>query len=379
MRTEQRIWNIKHGWVPSVEDCNLNNAQLVMVFGQRGLLLNKELFTQIKSAYPSAHFCGCSTAGEIIGTWVMDESVVMTAIEFEHSRVEGIQIDLQAVKDSQEAGSLLAASLPHEDLVHVFVLSDGLHVNGSELARGLSQKLPAGVTVTGGLAADGDAFEDTVVFFDTLPASNVVAAIGFYGTGLKIGHGSMGGWDPFGPERVITRSEGNILYEMDGHSALELYKRYLGEHAQGLPATGLLFPLSIRPANGANSVVRTILSVNENDQSLTFAGDVPEGSLARLMKANNDRLIDGAITAAEKSLQGNCTDSPELAVLISCVGRKLVLKQRSEEEVEGVQEIVGPSTVITGFYSYGEICPFHFNEESALHNQTMTITIFREV
>lgn len=379
MRTEQRIWNIKHGWVPSIEDCNLNAAQLVIFFGQRQLLLNKELFAQIKSAYPTAHLCGCSTAGEIIGTWVMDDSVVVTAIEFEYSRVEGIQIDLHTAKDSREAGNLLADSLPHDELIHVFVLSDGLNVNGSELARGLSEKLPAGVTVTGGLAADGDAFEETLVFFDELPLTNVVAAIGFYGNRLQIGHGSMGGWDPFGPERVITRSDGNVLYEMDGHSALELYKRYLGEHAQGLPATGLLFPLSIRMQNGTNSVVRTILSVNETDQSLTFAGDVPEGSLARLMKANNDRLIDGAITAAEKSLQGNCSESPEFALLISCVGRKLVLKQRSEEEVEGVQEIVGPATVITGFYSYGEICPFHYNEESALHNQTMTITIFREV
>jgi hypothetical protein len=195
---------------------------------------------------------------------------------------------------------------------------------------------------------------------------------------LRVGYGSLGGWDPFGPERLITRSKGNVLYELDGHSALELYKKYLGEHAQGLPATGLLFPLSLRVKAGETGVVRTILSVNEQEQSMTFAGDVPEGAYARLMKANFDRLIDGAIGAAKTSYQAIGSTSPDLAVLISCVGRKLILKQRIEEEVEGVRDILGERTVLTGFYSYGEISPFAPGAKCELHNQTMTITTFSE-
>jgi len=169
-----------------------------------------------------------------------------------------------------------------------------------------------------------------------------------------------------------------VLYELDGHSALQLYKRYLGEHASGLPATGLLFPLSLRTNEGDSGVVRTILSVSEIDQSLTFAGDVPVGSYARLMKANFDRLIDGAIGAARTSYQALGSSSPDLAILISCVGRKLVLKQRVEEEVEGVREILGERTVLAGFYSYGEISPFTPRASCELHNQTMTITTFSE-
>jgi hypothetical protein len=169
-----------------------------------------------------------------------------------------------------------------------------------------------------------------------------------------------------------------VLYEMDGNSALELYKKYLGEHASGLPATGLFFPLSIRTSAGTAGVVRTILSVNEEEQSMTFAGDIPEGAFARLMKANFDRLIDGAIGAAKTSYQALGSASPDLAILISCVGRKLVLKQRVEEEVEGVRDILGSHTVLTGFYSYGEISPFTPDTKCTLHNQTMTITTFLE-
>src|SRR5208282_5180858 len=155
-------------------------------------------------------------------------------------------------------------------------------------------------------------------------------------------------------------------------------KQYLGEQAKGLPATGLLFPLSIRTETEKTGVVRTILSVDEKTQSMTFAGDVPEGTYARLMKANFDRLIDGAIGAAKTSYQAIGSSSPDLAILISCVGRKLVLKQRIEEEVEGVREILGERTVLTGFYSYGEISPFTPGANCELHNQTMTITTLSE-
>jgi hypothetical protein len=168
------------------------------------------------------------------------------------------------------------------------------------------------------------------------------------------------------------------LYEFDGQSALGLYKKYLGEHADRLPASGLLFPLSLRTRAGETPVVRTILAVDEAAQSMTFAGDVPEGSYARLMKANFDRLIDGASEAARSS-QGAIGPAPaELAILISCVGRKLLLKQRVEEEVEGVREVLGPRPVFTGFYSYGEISPFTTGARCELHNQTMTITTLAE-
>jgi hypothetical protein len=188
----------------------------------------------------------------------------------------------------------------------------------------------------------------------------------------------MGGWDPFGPDRLVTRSSGNVLYELDGRSALDLYKRYLGDKARDLPSSGLLFPLRIHTGEGETGIVRTILSVSEKDNSLTFAGDIPEGSYARLMKANFERLIDGACGAARTSHQAMGSMPAELAILISCVGRKLVLRQRVEEEVEASREVLGAGAVLAGFYSYGEISPFTPGAKCALHNQTMTVTTLAE-
>ncbi|MBW3655984.1 MAG: FIST C-terminal domain-containing protein [Gemmatimonadetes bacterium] len=288
------------------------------------------------------------------------------------------RVSLHAHPCSRHAGRALAGSLDPEGLRHVLVLSDGLRVNGSDLVQGLSERLPPDVAATGGLSADGSRFERTLVGVDGEVAEGMVAAVGFYGAALRVGYGSLVGWDPFGPERVITRSRGNVLYELDGCSALQLYRRYLGEHAAELPASGLLFPLSLRTAPGEAGVVRTILAVDEAEQSVTFAGDVPEGAMARLMKANFERLIDGATGAARTSGQGIRSGSAQLALLISCVGRKLILKQRTEEEVESVRDVLGRRAVLAGFYSYGEISPFSASTRCELHNQTMTVTTFAE-
>jgi len=328
--------------------------------------------------YPGASFLGCSTAGEICGTEVTDDSLVATAVQLESARIKGDRIRVTDSSESYEAGKTLARGLTAADLVHVFVLSDGLNVNGSELVKGLVSQLPPHVTVTGGLSGDGDRFQETAVIWNDAAESHSIAALGFYGDALKVGYASLGGWDPFGPKRLITRSTGNVLYELDGTSALSLYKRYLGDHADHLPASGLLFPLALTPRDGSPPVVRTILSVDEASQSLTFAGDIPEGLYAQLMKANFDRLIDGAVAAARTSDEAIGEGSAELAILISCVGRKLVLKQRIEEEVEGVREALGPGPALAGFYSYGEISPFTPGARCELHNQTMTITTFRE-
>lgn len=379
MKLEQAVWQRDISWNYAVGDGTLGkSAQLVLVFGAKSALEEKSLFSDIAKRYPAAHVFGCSTSGEICGTAVTDDSVVATAVAFEHSRIEGASIDLDSPESSYEAGRKLARLLNKPDLVHIFVLSEGLCVNGSDLVNGLMEELPQGITASGGLAGDGGRFKETYAFWDAKPSKNKIAAIGLYGNRLKVGYGSLGGWDPFGPERLITRSKRNVLFELDGRSALELYKRYLGEHAGGLPATGLLFPLSIRSKEGDVPLVRTVLSIDEKEQSMTFAGDIPEGAYARLMKANFDRLIDGAMGAAKTSLTALHSLQPQLAVLISCVGRKMILKQRTEEEVEGVRDILGDNTVLAGFYSYGEISPFCPSARCELHNQTMTITVFSE-
>lgn len=377
MRIEQTIWDGDVGGGSGAGALG-GAPQLVLVFGAREALTTPELFPRMRERYPGAHLAFASTAGEIAGSSVRDGSVVATAVRFDSTRIVARSIDLDRVPDSFEAGSELAGRLPTDGLIHVLLLSDGLLVNGTSLAHGMAEHLGESVAVTGGLAGDGDRFLETLVSLDEPPRPGNVVAIGLYGSALKVGYGSMGGWDPFGPERLVTRSRGNVVYELDGVSALELYQRYLGDRAAELPASGLLFPLSLRSGPGGEAVVRTILAVDEESRSLTFAGDVPEGSYGRLMKANFDRLIDGAAGAAEACRKALGTSAPELAILISCVGRKLVLRQRVEEEVESVRDVLGPDATVTGFYSYGEISPHVPDAGCELYNQTMTITALAE-
>lgn len=378
MQVEQIAWNAADGWSGAARTLG-GKAQWVLVFGAPHVLSNTEALANLTAGYPGAHIVGCSTAGEILGTRVQDDTLIATAVHFDHTQVRLAKATVNGMADSYQTGAALGNELNTAGLVHVIVLSDGLNVNGTSLAGGLRDHLPATVAVTGGLAGDGDRFKQTLVCVGPEVQENRVVAIGFYGERLRVGYGSLGGWDSFGPERLVTRSQGNVLYELDGQPALELYKRYLGAHAGQLPSSALSFPLSLRGEQIHDNVVRTILSVDEAQGSITFAGDVPQGAHATLMKANFDRLIDGAAGAARAGLERLDSFAPDLAVLISCVGRKLVLKQRVEEEIESVRDVLGPQAALTGFYSYGEICPHGGVTKCELHNQTMTITTFAEL
>ena len=367
------------GWNRPLPDMDGPDT-LVLVFGASSFHDDPTAITELQAHFEQATLAGCSTAGEVLGADVGDESLSVAVARFDQTRLKLAVAPVMSTLGSESAGAELGAQLEGDDLRGVLVLSDGLQVNGTDLVRGLTSAVGADVSITGGLAGDGSRFERTwVVTGDRAPASGVIAAIGFYGSKVQIGHGSRGGWDPFGPERVITRAEGNVLFELDGKPALALYKEYLGDRASGLPATGLLFPLAIRSEQDSEkSLVRTILAVDEETQSMTFAGDVPEGWHARLMKANFDRLIEGAATAAVAARGDDENAVSTLAIAVSCVGRRLVLGERTEEEVEATLDCLPEGTDMVGFYSYGEISPFS-DGTCDLHNQTMTLTTIKEV
>ncbi|HTV47476.1 MAG TPA: FIST N-terminal domain-containing protein [Phycisphaerae bacterium] len=379
MQVARAVWNNQTQWVQQINGIhNGDRADLVLIFGSSALMKDNALLAQIRKSHPKAYICGCSTAGEIAGDHVIDDSMTATAVKFDSTTVRAVDAAIAAPEESFSIGKRLAHDLKHDGLAHVFILSDGLSVNGSELVKGVISSLPEGVSITGGLSGDGDRFSETYVCTDGVAAQKRIVLLGFYGARLKVGYGSMGGWDMFGPERCITRSKSNVLYELDGRSALDLYKEYLGAYSDKLPASGLLFPLGLRDKHSDETIVRTILGIDEKAQSMTFAGDMPEGNMARFMRANFDRLVEGANKAAVFCRHKIGNSQAQLAILISCVGRKLVLRQRIEEEVETVSDVLGKETVTTGFYSYGEISPSS-TSRCALHNQTMTITTFGEI
>ena len=383
MKIEQKKWTSENGWKTLSSGSFTEPPELVLVFGGNAPLKDKARFDEVRSWYPKSHIISASTAGEIIETEVSDDTLVLTAIKFEKTTLQFTEVNIKEAEESESAGKKLAAALPKEGLVHAMIFSDGLFVNGTTLVKGLLSELPPNVSVTGGLVGDGSRFKETLVGLDKIPEQKKLVCVGFYGSSIKIGYGSLGGWDSFGISRTITKAKGNVLYELDDKPALTLYKEYLGNLAKDLPASGLLFPLSLKiktDMGGEVEVVRTILAVDNKAQSMTFAGDMPEGVVARFMKANFDRLVDGASGAASMSIESLGNSKAELAILISCIGRKLVLKGRVEDEIEAVQEKIGSQAAIIGFYSYGEISPTTPTERQCqLHNQTMTITTFREI
>lgn len=368
-------FHARQGWSSPFPDLD-SPRTLVLAFGASGFLDDPAPLAALSAAFPQACVMGCSTSGEIFGTKVDDGSIAVAIARLAHTPLLRASAAVASAADSHRAGATLAETLDGPDLRGILVLSDGLNVNGSELARGFNERFQGRIPITGGLAGDGDRFQRTWVLEEGRPQSGRVVAVGFYGAAVRLGHGSKGGWDSFGLERRVTRSQDNVLYELDGKPALELYKSYLGDRASGLPATALLFPLALRMAEGEQrQLVRTVLAVDEAAQSMTFAGDIPQGSLAQFMRANFDRLIGGAQEAAERI--GAEAEGPALSIAISCVGRRLVLGERTEEEVEATLQALPEGTQQIGFYSYGEISPFA-SGTCDLHNQTMTLTVLQE-
>jgi len=372
------VYTYKDNWNQPFNSTLNTKETLIIVFGS----VNQDHLTsplsELVHFFSEAIIVGASTAGEIVQDELFDESLVAAVMHFNATSIRAIYEPLSEANDAYIIGKSLAEELAKDDLKAMFVLSDGLKVNGSKLTEGISSVVDGHVVVTGGLAGDADRFEHTWVIVEGRAVEGYVSAVGLYGDAIRVKHGSKGGWDSLGVERMVTKSKENVLYELDDQPALEIYKKYLGEQASGLPATGLLFPLELKEtSNVAESKVRTILAVNEAENSITFAGDIPEGSYVTLMKANYDRLIDGASAAANDVSLESYKGEEVLSLAISCVGRRLVLKQRTEEELEATLDVLPSGVKQIGFYSYGEISPLT-SGQCDLHNQTMTLTVLWE-
>ncbi len=377
MRAHELVWSASKAWSGDLSD--RENANLIFYFGARRALADKTRFEELRAIYPKAHILGCSTGGQIHNDEVVDDEITALALHFDATKLKLVSESITGINASYGCGAAIGKALKGDDLAGIFILSDGLNINGSELVAGVTSIVGSQIPLTGGLAGDGAEFGETLVGADDPPRSRRVAAIGFYGPAIRIGHGSAGGWDVFGPRRRITKSVGNLLLELDGEPALDLYERYLGEdEAKGLPGTALLFPLQIcNPDQTDNNIVRTVLAVDREKRTMTFAGDMPNGWTAQLMRGTFDRLCAGAAEAARQA-QSGVGKSEGVAILVSCIGRRLLMGQRITDEIEAVATELGSKTLRLGFYSYGEISPHAASGTCELHNQTMTVTALHE-
>ena len=360
-----------------------SEPQCVLVFGAPEALVQSA--QALAEAFGGAQRLGCSTAGEISSQGVSDGALVVTALRFDRVQVRQASTELGGMADSRAAGQRLAQQLPADGLRAVLVLGQGVQINGSAVLAGLVETLAPGVQVGGGLAGDGVAFGQTWVLDNLGVSDKRIACVGLYGEALLVSRGSFGGWSPFGPARKVTRCDNNLLLELDGEPALDVYKRYLGQHAKVLPSSGLLFPFAmLGEDHNEVGLIRTILGVDEQRSSLTLAGEIDPNGYLRLMHASADALVDGAATAAKSAkaaqaaAQAPAPDAAGLALLVSCVGRKLVMGGRVNEELEAVAQVLGPRVTLAGLYAYAEMGPHGADASCELHNQTMTITYLSE-
>ncbi len=377
MKTTQLKKEKGGDWIYLSEKLDLKNP-LVLIFGNRFLLEDETIYEQVRELFPDGHLVFGSTSGDITAEHVEDECITITAIEFEKSEfhVKTSNV-LNSDNDSFKTGKELIEQLPQEGLKHVLIVSEGSFVNGSELTKGMNAAVDNKILITGGLCGDAARFAKTVASYNENPKPGEVVAIGLYGDTIEATFAIHGGWTPFGPERIVTKSDSNILFELDGQPALDLYKKYLGDKADQLPGAALLYPLNVKSENEEQSFVRTILNIDEEKNAMILAGDIPENSQVQLMMTNVDHIASASELAATQAIEKR-KSKPEVAILVSCIGRKLVLDQRVEEEIEEVVSIIGDDTTVCGYYSYGEIAPFNLEINCQLHNQTMTITLLSE-
>ena len=367
-----------YGWSQPVPAQMDGPQTLVLTFGAAAYAQAPAALDALRKALPQAVHAGCSTAGEIFRGEVRDGTLSVAVLCFEATRLVQAVTTVADREDSAAAGQRLAAQLRHPGLRAVLVFSEGVQVNGTALVDALTRHLPPDVALAGGLAGDGDRFGSTWIWDGQAPRSHRIVAVGLCGDRIQVGLGSEGGWADFGPQRLITRAQGQVLYELDGRPALDLYKDYLGELADKLPAAALRFPLSVRQQDGADgAVVRTILGVDEAERALIFAGDIPQGGTARLMRVNHLSLIESGSLAVASAAQAAGPQGPALCLSVSCVGRRLVLGQHTEEELEAVDQFLPAGRAHVGFYSYGEISPAG-GRRSRLHNQTLTVSVLWE-
>jgi len=390
-------WDTRSGWSRPLAPVD-GPGTLVLVFGPAWLTRASSPLREVIAAFPRSVVAGCSTSGQILGDSLGDESLTVVAIRFASTRLFAVTERIDCVGDSREAAVRMGKQLVEElgavgEPAHpgtgdgpapdgpapgaVLVLTDGLHVNGSAVAEGLLEGTGGRWPVSGGMAGDAGRFERTWVLAGGELVESGMTAIGLVGPHLRITHGSQGGWEAFGPVRKVTRSEGTVVHELDGEPVLDLYERYLGDRAAGLPGTALLFPLALQVPGGDCEVVRTVLGVDAEARTMTFAGDVPAGSTARLMTNTLDGVIGGAGAAAREAVAAARQPGPVLALAVSCIGRRLVLGRRTEDELEAVLDELPDGSELVGFYSFGEISPTP-QGGCDLHNQTMTITTLTE-
>lgn len=361
-------------WSESFDTTMDSQSTLVLVFFESSSDIRNQLQI-IKATFPKSKIIGTSTSGEIQNAELIDHSIVCMIIQFHKTRLK-ISSTPISYESSAQAGKLIGDNLAAPDLKNVLLLTESLDIDAADLVKSLDETLKehqVEVPIAGGLAGGRQNSAKTFVIDDTTIRNNQAVALGLYGDDIQIFSGIGTGWAPFGPIRLVTKARRKTVYEIDGLPALKLYKDYIKEDAHNLPYSGIFFPLGIEN----ETIVRSVAQINEAKNALILAHKIPENTRVQLMHSNVMKLIDGAagaLNGCTLDFSGNLSTA---ALIVSCVGRRLIMGQKTEDEIDIIKARLPKHTEICGFYSYGEFSPTA-SKQNKLHNQTMTIIIFQE-
>jgi hypothetical protein len=254
----------------------------------------------------------------------------------------------------------------------LLVLGSGLDTDGEQLVRGIQQITGDGVQMYGGLAGDDARFRETFVFSEEKLENNGAIAMVF-DTGLyDIGGIATSGWVSIGAEKIITHSEGNVVYTIDGEPALDVYKDYLNVNDADLPEIGVEYPLLIRKP-GSDDVLRAVINVDRDKKSLIFAGTVPNGAVVTFSSSPGFEIIE--FTRNKVIAFYNNNKETDALILFSCMARHNALGPTISEEIdEAWQKWAKP---LIGFFTYGEIGN-NYHGVCDFHNETFTMVSLKQ-
>jgi hypothetical protein len=359
------------GWACAADPHPLDGLDtLVMLFGPASALTDTAALAPLRRHLPHSCWMAAAAPAIVAGRQAHDDGLSATVVRFDRTRVRRFQTDIGPDRSETTAARHLAAALADSPgLAAVLVMVDALQVDGPALVEALVAALPAGLPVAGGLGGDGTAAAGTGN--DGTPQGSV-CVIGLYGAHVHMARACRGGSIGFGPRRLVTRSEGQTVLDIDAQPALTLYREYLGRYADGLPEAASHFPLTVfRHGGDHHGVIRYVLDIDPARQSIRVAGDIPTGSQVQLSRAGRSELLDGAEQAARQVAPRLPADRPVLNLVVSCVGRRHVLGEQTEDELEPFDDHLPDGSLQVGFYSFGEISSID-GQRCEMHNMTFT-------
>jgi serine phosphatase RsbU (regulator of sigma subunit) len=330
---------------------------LVQIFsGESGEKL-KLVSAEISNRLPFATVIGSTTDGEIYNGEVLTKSTVVSVSVFFGTTIKSTAVDGES---SYSNGQIIARRLIRNDTKLLILFSDGLQTNGEDLLKGV-EKIAPSIPVSGGMAGDNSLFEKTSVTLNGTLFNSGVVGVALNSNILNVLTDYNFNWRPIGKRLKVTKAYKNIVYTINHIEAGQVYKKYLGESVYNrLPATGVEFPLIIN--KGGVNIARAIMSIDREDDSLTFAGNIRVGDRVQFGIGNIAMILQESI-GNSKLLQNNGVES---FFLYSCMARRRLMPDEIESETLPFNDIA--PTV--GFFTNGEF--FHRNEKNELLNQTLT-------